>query len=1117
MWSPGDVVLGVYEVRDVVRTGGMGLVYRVWHRQWGMELAVKTPRQELVASPADAERFEAEAEAWVNLGAHPHVVSCAYVRRIDDTPRVFAEWVDGGSLAEAVRDGALYRDDGHSVLRRVLDLAIQSAWGLGHAHDQGLVHQDVKPANIMLDRNGAAKVTDFGLAHVRVAGDREEESLVTANGMTLEYCSPEQARGERLGPATDVWSWAVSVFEMFAGRPPTVFGHAAAGVLAQFLEVGAENPAVPAPPPGVGNLLRRCLAEDPASRPTGFGAIADELLEIYRDTVFEPYPRQRPDEAPLLADGLSNRALSLLDLGRADQADQLWEQALRVDPRHAHATYNRGLRGWRSGQRTDRQLIAELDAVRLGQPGDPVADHLLALVHIERGDKDSATRLLRDLPDSPDVAAARAVADALPDRRVSQGPSPTWLDQRYPFALSADGRLAAVTFRDRELRLWSLESGRVVHQLRGHEGPVRSVSLSADGQVLVSADEVGQVRVWDTGSGRCTRVHDLPPIAVRSVAVSPDGTVVAAVGVDGSLRLLGDTTDVICDAFAEYGAQYVQYGGGRGGAIAISADNTRVVVFDDYVWELRVLDLRTRELLWAVGDLRQHCAISSAARFALSATQGKKMRLLDLTTFEVTDLGDAVFWNDGFSWLAVGEDGRTAVNAFGRTVQAWRLDQRRCAFTTAVESRNPMHVALSANGQVVLVELGTGSPTRTTSVVHIPEPGPAAPWSYARPQPTDRIAGDALVAEENLDLAGDLLETGRLVDAWQQLDIVRRMPAYRRHPRLRVLWRRLGAVSERTAFAGVWPTRRFDDALRGGWAVTRNLRYAFADHHGRGVRVLDLRTGAEVDSPDQHELRFERATACADDRHVLVTDSEHAEVLWDLRTARRVGVVVRDVSGTPALVVENPNFEFVRRAGISVLRNRLTGQRVCGWSAQPDERVVLSGDTAVRVRDDGRVWVLDARDLTTVRQALLPAGELVRMRRSRPDGGFETTGGGPVVVSADGRVVVAARHQFGNGGNVVLSVAGAPATVAKVADDGVVSLALTADGDLLLTASQRLIRLWHLRTGELVTEVECDQDVNAVEMSADGSAFLAVLGHFHIQCWELDWDYQVRAQASGWW
>ncbi|MEV6638558.1 protein kinase [Amycolatopsis sp. NPDC051371] len=1070
MWSPGDVVLGVYEVRDVVTTGGMGLVYRVWHRQWGMELAVKTPRQELVASPADAERFEAEAETWVGLGAHPHVVSCAYVRRVDGTPRVFAEWAGGGSLAEAVRDRALYGDGHRPAVRRILDLAIQTAWGLGHAHERGVIHQDVKPANVMLDTGGAAKVTDFGLANV-----------TGGEGLTVEYCSPEQARGEVLGPATDVWSWAVSVFEMFAGGPPAMFGHAAAGVFARFLEADPVDPVLPPVPPGVADLLRRCFAEDPAARPTGFGELADELAELYRAAVFEPYPRQRPDEAPLLADALSNRALSLLDLGHAEQADELWEEALRADPHHPHATYNLGLRRWRAGARTDRQLLAELDAVRLSHDGDRTADHLLAAVHIERGDKESALRLLDDLPDGPDTATARA----LPDRKVTERPSTVYVDRAHPIALSADGRVAAVTFRGREAEVWSLPDERVRYSLAGHENRLRSMSLSADGRVLASADESGQVRVWDTTTGECTRVVELPG-TVEAVAVSPDGTVVATVGGDGSVRVLGAAVELIRAGSAD--SQY-----GRGWAIAVTAGNERLVVFDGFDWTLRVLAAGTGEELWRIGGLRHNCAISPTAEYALSATHDDKVVRVDLTTAEVTVIGSALLWNKGFSWLAVSDDGRTAVNTFDLLLQSWRLDEGRCTFTTTVSARDTMVVAADAGGRTVLVLLGSRTPrtVHTTAVVHLPEPGPAAPWSYARPQPTDRMAGDALIAAENLGLAAEFLDTGRLADARRQLDILRAMPAYRRHPELRTLWRRVGAVSERTALAGVWPTRRFDAVLHGRTALTRDVRYAFADFFGRGVRVMDLRTGDVAAAPERHELDFEHATACADDRHVLAVDSDGAEVLWDLRTVRRVGVVVRDEAGNPVLKDGNPAFEFVRRDGLGILRNRLTGRPLHGWSVRADERLVLSGAVAVLVKDDGRVRVLDAEHFTTVREARVYAG------------------GTAVVASADGRVLAGTRLGFDNTGEIVLSVAGSAEAVAKVADDRVESLALSADGDLLLTASPRLLRLWHLPSGDLVTEIECDQDVIAVELSPDGCAAVAILGYHHLQCWELDWDYRA--------
>ncbi|AZM58267.1 serine/threonine-protein kinase [Streptomyces sp. WAC 01438] len=208
MWAPGDVVLDVYEVREVVRTGGMGLVHRVRHREWGVDLAVKTPRPELVASPADLAGFESEADAWVRLGAHPQLVNCVYVRRIDGLPRVFAEWVDGGTLADAVRERRLYRGGRGAALGRLLDIAVQTAWGLEHAHRRGLVHQDVKPANVMLSADGTAKVTDFGLARARPAASSDTggpgtDPSVTFAGMTPAYCSPS-----RRGAAG--WAWRVT-------------------------------------------------------------------------------------------------------------------------------------------------------------------------------------------------------------------------------------------------------------------------------------------------------------------------------------------------------------------------------------------------------------------------------------------------------------------------------------------------------------------------------------------------------------------------------------------------------------------------------------------------------------------------------------------------------------------------------------------------------------------------------------------------------------------------------------------------------------------------------------------------------------------------------------------
>ena len=114
-WSVGDLVLDTFEIREV-RGGGMAVVYRVRHREWDVDLAVKEPREQVLGTSRGLPDFVAEAETWVRLGLHPHAVRCVYVREIEGLPRVFAEWVDGGSLAEAVRERSLYTGGPHAAL-----------------------------------------------------------------------------------------------------------------------------------------------------------------------------------------------------------------------------------------------------------------------------------------------------------------------------------------------------------------------------------------------------------------------------------------------------------------------------------------------------------------------------------------------------------------------------------------------------------------------------------------------------------------------------------------------------------------------------------------------------------------------------------------------------------------------------------------------------------------------------------------------------------------------------------------------------------------------------------------------------------------------------------------
>ncbi|MGW1188749.1 protein kinase domain-containing protein [Streptomyces sp. NPDC002559] len=404
-WRVGQVVDGRYEVAQVHEGGGMGLVHRVRHLEWATDLAVKYPRAERFRTDAQRDLFTAEAEIWVSLGLHPNVCACHCVRVLDGLPRVFAEYVADGSLRDWIDDRRLYAGDPADALARILDVAVQAARGLDHAHGRGVVHQDVKPANVLLDATAdgiVAKVTDFGLARARATvtgpvptGTPADRSvLVSSRGLTPAYASPEQGMGMQVGRRSDVYS--LSVLEMFTGGISWMLG-AVAGEALAIRRVRAE-PGIPDLPGGLAYLLERSLSPDPAARPASMAEFAGELVEIHRRVTGAPYPRSVPTAADLRADELNNRGVSLLDLGRPADAGGAFTTALAVDPQHLDATYNAGLLRWRRGETTDEDLVLALDTAAAGQPDPGAARRLLAEVHRERGDHDEADALLGEEP-----------------------------------------------------------------------------------------------------------------------------------------------------------------------------------------------------------------------------------------------------------------------------------------------------------------------------------------------------------------------------------------------------------------------------------------------------------------------------------------------------------------------------------------------------------------------------------------------------------------------------------------------------------------------------------------------------------------------------------------------
>lgn len=238
-----------YQLIDVIGHGGMSTVWLARDRQ-GREVAVKKLKPELTGNAEFVQRFQNEARAAMRVN-NPNVVQT--YDYTDDA--IVMEYVRGESLADLLaREGSLPEDV-------ALDVLEQTAHGLASIHRVGMIHRDIKPGNLLITEQGQVKITDFGIAKAASAVPLTQTGMVVG---TAQYVSPEQAQGNPLGPASDVYSLGVVGYEMLTGRRPFTGDNSVSVAIAHI------NQAPPAMPstisPQVRELIGICLRKDPGAR-----------------------------------------------------------------------------------------------------------------------------------------------------------------------------------------------------------------------------------------------------------------------------------------------------------------------------------------------------------------------------------------------------------------------------------------------------------------------------------------------------------------------------------------------------------------------------------------------------------------------------------------------------------------------------------------------------------------------------------------------------------------------------------------------------------------------------------------------------------------------------------
>lgn len=1120
VWDVGDVILGLYEVKEVFWPGATGLAYRVRHREWDIDLAVKSPRETPFQTDQETEDFISAADEWVGLGLYPHIVSCYYVRKLGGIPRLFLEFIDGGSLEEWIHTRSLYEGGAKAALSRLLDISIQFAWGLQFAHDRGLIHGDVKPSNVLLTPDATAKLKGFAFAF-------EESSKANNEGVNSAsaFHAPELTRTKELSNQTDIWSWAASVLEMFTGELRWREGELSDLALEGCLNRKPPDDDIPIMPATLVGLLRWCLHRDPGQRPGSMAEIASLLREIYRDETGSDYQRTQPIRISRRAEELNNRALSLLDLGRKEEALRLWEEALKIDPQHLEATYNSGLVRWRAGRITDDDLIRLLEGLKNSEPDHQRINDFLGRVHLERDDVKAASEVVETNESSSDKT--NDVGPALALRKVglqAERPLTAFLDEEIfgPNAFTPDGKSLLLTVSGFKIRILDFAKPLSPRYLHGHTEAIYALAMGPDGRYALTSSADGTIRLWDLLTVKCTQ-------AIRDNGwCHPDLLALSADGKYGVLRFdswdpeqaqlqlwdvrAGRWIRDFDTTVSEYGARQFIF------AISLSPDGKYLLTGGDcgtvQLWNAATGKL-VRELKGLWGYIRFVQFSPDGARcFAANHREVREFDLHSGVCVEATVV-DEEDSDSKISLVTVSADGNRALcgSSYGE-LRLWDINTGKCLRTfqdLKIEIRSAFggsyeaitSIKLSADGKYLL----TGTRGETFKLWQF-NPEYHAPMVLSRITATEEAIRNQSAAEENLASGRKAIAEKRFINAANHIRAARSVPGYERSAEAFELWSSLYVHLRRTRIKASWPSHTLQgQEFASSISFDRDGKYVLFG--GFNMELKEVATGKSVRVFDK-AMRGNAALS-GDARLIMIGGWEDYE-LWDTMSGHRIDKIyschekhVKDlkvsVDGKYAVSCTEKAFNpwEITHEGPRYLRSTQTDWgELSGLAISSDNKYCVGGtgfSSGLKVDYRLRLWEL-------------PSGECVQMFEGYDSGTYA------LVFTPDNKCFL------GGGYDHKLRLwdiaTGTCLRLFEGHTQPVYAVDISADGKYALSGStDQTLRLWEIATGESLRTWEIKTDfIGPVRFTSDCKYVLAGTTGQILRVEVLDWELEDPENRS---